>query len=1139
MRITLSIILFFLWSNGYSQMSNEKCRWVKDFNKPLILDSLSVIPGSVKADDNITIEQNISTGTITIIQNAQADSVLLCYKVYPFAFHQRVYNRDLSVYDSNAVFKDPVKPSTTLHQEELFHTEVLYKSGSITRGVSFGNSQNVFVNSSLNLNLDGQLADNLYIRASITDQNIPYQPEGNTQQLQDFDNVFVEVYNDNFSLIGGDVVFQNVESYFLKYYKNVQGGTTSLKYDIGSGKAKTSIGASVAKGRFASVIIPASEGLSGPYRIPGPNSEKFILVLANSEKVFLDGEQLQRGYDNDYVIDYNIGEITFTNNILITQFSRIRVDYEYSDQNYSRTITSASHHQEIGNLKIRINAYSEKDNRNRPLLYDLSDDQKVFLSEIGDDLDQALYESVDSVGYSQESVLYKKIITTDSNGNDLIIYQYSTNADSAVFRVSFSDVGLSNGDYRQVLSTANGRIFEYIPPVNGVKQGQYAPVIVLPAPNKKQMVSVAAEYTINDYETVFTEVAFSDMDLNLFSDIDNENNAGYAVKSGIVSTGREVVFIPDYKFSASLDVEIDDKNFSPIDRFRYIEYDRDWNYDPSQTEELFQDQIINAGIGIEKDAGNSVHYNITHRNRGNQVNGFQHRIRANKRFDKIQLKSNYFLMKNNQDEFKARWERMSADLSYMGGIFIPGYRFSTDKNIVKSSSDSIQYSGMYFEDHTGYLTNGESGKWDFDISHSYREDYRPQEGSIAKYSLSNTTHLGAGRDFGRHAVKVISNYRKIDYEQDIATEETIAGRTDWLGSWLDNHLRTEMTYAIANSQELKREFVYIKVPIGQGTHTWRDLNEDGIQDLGEFFEAINPDERNYVKIFTPTNEFISAFQNTFIFRVNADAPRSWSNAGGIKKIASKFSNSTSWSSDTKTTEKSISTRLLAFAKDINDDVLLVENNYLRSTLFYNRTHPVYGLDFTYSASNSKQLLTNGFEQRELDDLTTTLRLNLTKEYSLNIQSQRTVKNVKSDFLIDRNYLLNINKISPQLSWRPNNFSRYSIQYSLTDKKNAFNSESYENATFNEIIGEIKLSKAIKSNFSVIMRWAEIDFTGEENSPVGYDMLEALRPGRNVIWTVNWQQKITKGLQLNLSYNGRKSEDNDAIHIGRVQVSALF
>src|SRR5690606_30127751 len=271
-------------------------------------------------------------------------------------------------YDSTALFKVRRRPASEAFdfREEIFPTTNLNKSGSLTRGISFGNTQNVFVNSSLNLQMEGQLTDDLNIRASITDQNVPFQPEGNTQRLQDFDNVLVELYNDKLSLSAGDVVLLQRQSEFLRYRKNVQGLLFTTNYSMKNDwKAFTQLGASIAKGKFASIHLDVLEGVSGPYRIKGPQQERFVIILASSEKVFLDGKQLQRGYNYDYVIDYNQGEITFTPNVIITAYSRVKVDYEYAERNYSRSILTANHIQAKENLSFYLNFYQEKDNPDR------------------------------------------------------------------------------------------------------------------------------------------------------------------------------------------------------------------------------------------------------------------------------------------------------------------------------------------------------------------------------------------------------------------------------------------------------------------------------------------------------------------------------------------------------------------------------------------------------------------------------------------------------------------------------------------------------------------------------------------------------------------------------------------------------
>lgn len=1127
--------------------NRERCKWISTDGKAVVLDSLTVIPESIRIESTDSVPFLFSLNTNQLqINYPELDSVLVCFRTLPYDLHSKRSNKTLAIYDSNALFKDAIRYQQTLaipKREEAFATQNIEKTGSITRGISFGNRQDVFVNSSLNLQMEGQLSENVNLRAVISDRNVPFQPEGNTQQLQDFDNIYIQLYNDKWELTAGDVILKNGASNFLRYYKNVQGAQFKTKYTLSNGfNAETTVAASVAKGRFASINVEPIEGVLGPYRVRGPNNERFIIVIAGSEKVFVDGIELVRGFDNDYIIDYNLGEVTFTNQVLITQFSRIRIDFEFSDQNYARSIIQASHYQSNEKLNFSFNYYGEKDNRNQPLAFDLDIEDKRILANAGDNLNQALTSRVDSIEYSPDFILYRKTIGRDAIGNEFEIFQYSTNPDSAFFNVQFSEVGQGNGNYRLTNATANGRIYQWVAPVNGQLQGNQEPVSLLNAPNQKQMITLGAGTKLSEYDEISAEMAFSKNDVNLFSDLDADDDNGMAYKVIYETKARPVQGLKDYKFNAGASYEFNNDAFSFIDRVRYIEFDRDWSFNPNEFEDQFAENIVNSHVSLQKDGLNNVEYKFVHRKRGEGVDGFQQYLTGTKELGALRLKIDGFLMNNEQSLISSSWKRLITDISLRSKWLIPGYRYNIDRNEVTNNlNNDVVRSAMNFESHSFYLKNQSNLKTTYGIEYQIREDRTPFNGELIDNNYAETwsaffkTTINETQSL--HMLFTYRNLENLNKTGEDRNDKTIMGRIDWRGEFLDRSIQSELSYNLANSRELRREFIFIQVPTGQGTHTWRDDNGDGVQDLNEFYIAINPDEKNYAKIFVPTDTYEEAFNTNITYRLRLKTPNDWFSQGGAKKFLARFTNTSSYALNAKITDEDLGARI--WPVNVIDDLILSSKESLRSTLFFNQSRSAFAADLGIAKLENKQLLLNGFERINNDEIRAHVRWNMNNRVNWDVNYTIGEKASQSDVLTQRNYLIETNSYEPAVSWQPNGYLRFTAAYVLKDKQNIFSEASTEQSTINEFSIDSRYSKAAKTTLSANFRYIDIDFVGQENSPTGYELLEALRPGRNLTWNVNWQQKIGNGLQLLLRYDARKSEGNPIVHLGRVQVSALF
>jgi hypothetical protein len=1154
--------------NAPRQLTNYHRKTIPVHGGRTTLDSLSIVPGTFSIRDVPTGAYQLDwvNGTLSWEHPPAGDSVTVYYRSFPYKLDApgRRFNYD-SIINYFLVRPYDAKHQGNDAEDNFFNFGNLTYNGSFGRSISFGNSQDAVVTSNLNLQISGYLADSIRIDAAITDNNIPIQPDGTTADLNEFDKIYLQFSRKNWALTMGDIDLKQNQNYFLSFYKRLQGASFETTEKLGEHSSnKVLASAAIAKGKFNRNIFEGQEGNQGPYQLTGANNEAFFIVLAGTEKVYIDGQLMQRGENSDYTINYNTAQVTFTANRLITQDARIQIEFEYADRNYLNVNLYLYDEAHIGDkLRLRMGVFSNSDSRNSPIDQSLNSDENKFLAGLGDSIQRAYYPVANIDTFAAGKILYQKVDTTYKNAAGVLvqdsIYEFSTNTAVTLYNLSFASVGQGYGNYVPIQNGVNGNVFVWVAPVNGVPQGAYEAAEFLVTPKTQQIITVGADYAAGKHSTLTAEVAASNYNVNTLSTIEKNNDQGVAAKFGFHNL--QTLNSRGLQLTTDLGYQYVQRNFTPIEPLRSSEFSRDWGltvFTTPATEKLY-----NAAFQFTDKRLNSLKYEVDRYERSDGFTGMRNAITHRQTIDSFHLIDQVSLVTSDSNNFSGRFFRPSADIS-RPIAFLKNYTLGAawsleDNENRDKKADTLAGTSFLYQTWAAYLKSPEKSRNHWGMSYAVKDNSYAGGQNMVRGDRSKTFNLFADLVSNPHEqFHFTATYRTVRILDSLVDakgpDSATAGQgsnnvlltrfeyqvNEWKGL-----LKGNLLYEIGSGQQQELSFTYLQVPAGTGQYAWTDYNKDGIQQLNEFVLAQFPDQAQYIRVYTPTGVFVRASYTTFNYSLSV-TPKAI--IGPKSSHFDRFLAKMMLVSSLQMTQKQVASDGIQwnpFKDPVQDTALISRNLIMANTFSFNRTDPHWGFDVSNTQNSAKSLLTYGFEDRQSKEWSLRARMNLNKSLAFTStfkQGSGQLLNSSSNF-DSSNYDLKLYSLEPSFIYTHKSNLRIGLGYRLSTKTNSaeWGGQNYVSTGINsDFKYNILQSTSIQGRFV----FSNISYTSGQgtpstSSPVSYTILEGLEPGKNFEWGLDFTKRLGGNLEISLQYEGRKPAGQGVINTGRAALRALL
>ena len=1090
------------------------------------------------------------------LRSVATHRLFVSYAALPFEFQDEYAHRTV-VQGKDTTIRQTIKvtkPAIPLTLDTVFGPN-LTKSGSIVRGFSVASNQDLSLNSGFRMQLSGQIAPDVEVSAALTDENTPIQPEGNTQTLREIDKVFVEVRGRNLSATLGDFLLNFGDSEFGRYDRKLQGAKGIANYHSSFAQGTMTISAAATEGKFTTNQFRGSEGVQGPYRLIGQNSERNIIVIAGTERVYVDGEPMTRGETIDYIINYGSGEITFMARRLITSASRIVVDFEYSERNYPRNLLASHVKSSFGSDKVRWSALfiQEADDQDFPTNLSFSDADRRILAESGDDRLRAVKAGVTFVGRDSLTGIGRgQYAATDTSigGARYRLYRFVVVPDStATYTVIFSDVGKVPPDSLGYERVSVGR-FRAV----GLGEGRYLPIQVLPLAQFHQVADLSLSVEPIEGLTISGELALSNFDANRLSRLDDDDNNGTARKLGIRWKS------PDIQFGSTRLGAVEftlfernvERSFLPIDRVNEIEFSRKWNI---EQETRAEETIREGNVFYRPREGILIGGGIGTMERGNSFRSTRIETRAILAGAKRPSVDYLLELIDSEDSglgTAAEWTRHKGFFHHTTGKLTPGFRFEVeDKKTRSLRLNTLQPGSFRYAEYAPRLTVTDFLHMKFQTEFEWRTDDIVVNGELQRESTT-FTHSYAWRLARWHALSsaVDVTFRKKNFAEELKQQgnkdiETVLLRMQTKYTPLNRGIDSDLFYEVATARSSKLDRVFVQVKKGQGQYIWVDGNGNGIidrTDPSDFRQARF--DGDWILVVLATEELVPIIDLKTSLRFRLTPARFIDKRDGfwIRAISS-ISTETYVRLEEKSTESDFEEIYLLHLSRFQDEkTTLSGSTIVTQDVYLFEDSKEFSLRMRFKQRKGLTQFSAGMERNLGIERSLRVRWQLIPELSNQIDVLHRRDRVGAKPSSDRQRDILSNVLASEFSYRPEQDVEVGFRVEVGRSEDRFPAE--------HVVADLN-AQSIRFLYSFRGRGqARVEFGRDEvtlsrgtlilnTTALPFELTGGRSFGKTWLWRASLDYRVGQFIQVSMVYEGRSESRRQTIHSARSEVRAFF